>query len=90
LVEELTALWIWHMALETDAATDGAGAVSWHTALWRFTDRSLAPITRRCISTHEEPSDDVAHARRDTIEGMRVTYNQRLATAIERRRTMER
>ncbi len=86
IVEELTALWAWHLALDTDAGGDGAGAVGWHAALWRFMDRSLPVVTRRCLSSHQVPTPDIVHARGDMVDAMRQAHATELATETERRR----
>lgn len=86
IVEELTALWAWHLALDADQGGDGAAAMSWHAALWRFLDRSLPAVTRWCLSTHQEPPPDVAQARRDALEVMRTEYKSVLVSTVALRR----
>lgn len=82
LVEELTALWAWHLALDTESGGEGAAAVSWHAALWRFIDRSLPMVSRRCLSSHAELPADVAGAHRKAEETMRASFSAALARHV--------
>ena len=86
LVEELTALWAWHVALDNDAGGDGDDAVSWHTAFWRFVDRSLPRVGRRCLSSHQAVTEDVVEARAQMVDTMRHTYAAAISTTVGMRR----
>jgi hypothetical protein len=83
LVEELTALWAWHVDLDADG--DGVSAISWHAALYRFVDRSLATVGRRCLSSHQEATPDIVEARERMLATMRDNYAEVLARNVKRR-----
>jgi hypothetical protein len=89
LVEELTAMWVWHQGLDTDKTTDAPGAVAWHAALWRFVDGSVASITRRCPSAHHEAAADIAEAHAQMAREMEEGYRVTLEATISRRRILD-